>query len=776
MKRPVIVWLLCISHLSLSQGLVPDSVEFAALKQIFDSLDGPNWTNRTNWPPAGSWPASATSAQFGTWFGITVAGGDITRINLPNNKLKGKLPSRIRNLQSLLRLELYTNQVAGPLPSWIGDLSKLNVLFIHNNQFSGSLPSQIGNLTQLTEVDLRNNPFTGALPLTLNNLTKVRWLFISGNGFTGPMPDLGNLTSLTYLILQGNFDYGPIPDWLGKLSNLTNLIMSASRRTGVVSEGIRSLKKLAYLDLGSNQLTGGIPSWLSELKSLYALLLHNNGLTGEIPEGIGSLSNLQYLYVYNNRLTGELPSSIGNLSKLAYLYVYNNMLSGRLPASLGNLINLYYLYASGNQFNGAIPQELVSLNKLTYAYLHANEFTSCPNFSSHPNKANLYLRVDNNRLSFESIEPLFTGTNVYPYKYFVVSPQKKVRDVEQITAIEDGSLSMPARPRGANSNLVWEYAPDGTTWVAATGNQDVTGATYYRMPASKPMAGSYRWRMSSSKVTTFSVESDPIVVSVVNGTQQFLDNWAFQYRYDYKNRMVAKRVPGADWVYMVYDSLDRLILTQDGNQRAGRQWLYTKYDALDRPVMTGIYTHGSMVDQAAMARLVSKTLYSERYDGNASNHGYTNTVWPTTSLQVLTVTYYDDYAFKSLMADPTFNYQGQALTGLPSSEFTRTKGLVTGSRTRVLGRDQWITVVSYFDDLMRMVQSVSSNPRGGYDRVSSVFDFLGKVTATRNEQSVGYIDWVTKGVEGTSSRIHKADRECRVERGRFFGPAVNRRR
>jgi hypothetical protein len=45
---------------------VPDAVEFAALKAIYDNLGGATWTTKTNWPASGSWPTSATSAQFGT--------------------------------------------------------------------------------------------------------------------------------------------------------------------------------------------------------------------------------------------------------------------------------------------------------------------------------------------------------------------------------------------------------------------------------------------------------------------------------------------------------------------------------------------------------------------------------------------------------------------------------------------------------------------------------------------------------------------------------------
>ncbi|HEY4150835.1 MAG TPA: DUF6443 domain-containing protein, partial [Chitinophagaceae bacterium] len=64
----------------------------------------------------------------------------------------------------------------------------------------------------------------------------------------------------------------------------------------------------------------------------------------------------------------------------------------------------------------------------------------------------------------------------------------------------------------------------------------------------------------------------------------------FRYEYDGRGRMIAKKVPGAEWVYMVYDNRDRLVFTQDGFMRRtmySGHYLATVYDPLDRPVMTG---------------------------------------------------------------------------------------------------------------------------------------------------------------------------------------------
>ncbi len=67
----------------------------------------------------------------------------------------------------------------------------------------------------------------------------------------------------------------------------------------------------------------------------------------------------------------------------------------------------------------------------------------------------------------------------------------------------------------------------------------------------------------------------------------------FRYEYDARNRMIAKKVPGAGWVYMVYDKRDRLVFTQDANMRLKQQWMATIYDALNRPVTTGMLLYNA---------------------------------------------------------------------------------------------------------------------------------------------------------------------------------------
>lgn len=60
----------------IDQGKVPDSIENQALVDLYNSTNGDEWTDRTNWLQGN------TSADFATWHGITVENGDITEIDL----------------------------------------------------------------------------------------------------------------------------------------------------------------------------------------------------------------------------------------------------------------------------------------------------------------------------------------------------------------------------------------------------------------------------------------------------------------------------------------------------------------------------------------------------------------------------------------------------------------------------------------------------------------------------------------------------------------------
>ncbi|MCK4664225.1 MAG: T9SS type A sorting domain-containing protein [Bacteroidales bacterium] len=396
--------------------LVPDEIEYQALKDLYDSTNGENWNNNTNWLQGN------TSADFATWYGLTVSNGDVTRIYIVSNNLDGNIPTGIGNLSSLTSLSIQSNNLSGQIPNTIGlltnlatiqagnnkltsippeigNLTNLSTLQLEGNKISGEIPSSIGNLTKLVRLFLNQNQLTGNIPSEIGNLTALQQLYLYLNQLSGDIPtEIGNLSSLTQLSIQANNLSGPIPNTIGLLTNLTTFQASTNKLTsippeignltslttlelvnnqigGEIPSSIGNLTKLVRLYLHQNQLTGNIPPEIGNLTALPQLYLYSNQLSGNIPTEIGNLSNLTSLRIENNQLTGEIPSSIGNLSKLTYLNLYHNQLSGSIPVSIGNLNSLRELHLEDNQLNGELPNSIGGMTSLINCYLQLNQLS-----------------------------------------------------------------------------------------------------------------------------------------------------------------------------------------------------------------------------------------------------------------------------------------------------------------------------------------------------------------------------------------------------------------
>ncbi len=147
----------------------------------------------------------------------------------------------------------------------------------------------------------------------------------------------------------------------------------------------------------------------------------------------------------------------------------------------------------------------------------------------------------------------------------------------------------------------------------------------------------------------------------------------FQYNYDAQGRLIEKKVPSSDWIYIVYDPMGRPVLTQDGTLRGPsnniNKWSYYKYDSKGTVVTQGIYkdaingTSRGSIQAYVNALNYSVTYYEGKQTGSFLNY-YTNTVFPTvnqdgTALTSLLYYYYDNYDFNADgFSDYAFQIQG----------------------------------------------------------------------------------------------------------------------
>ena len=232
------------------------------------------------------------------------------------------------------------------------------------------------------------------------------------------------------------------------------------------------------------------------------------------------------------------------------------------------------------------------------------------------------------------------------------------------------------------------------------------------------------------------VESMATAANWTIGTERAKE-LCFRYEYDGQRRMIAKKVPGAGWVYIVYDNRDRVVFTQDANMRDGKSWpgstavcwMVTYYDELNRPVSTALYNSSST--QANLQTMMDGITTANPVPSLSSG-----------SLYALSQTFYDHYGQSWMQSFNTSqliacqaNYQTGDETSDNLGNTTAVKGMVTGVRTRVLnngGTETWIEITSYYDVKGRGVQAITKNHKAGYDIVTTQYSFTGKPISTVN--------------------------------------------
>lgn len=286
---------------------------------------------------------------------------------------------------------------------------------------------------------------------------------------------------------------------------------------------------------------------------------------------------------------------------------------------------------------------------------------------------------------------------------------------------DDYGLLRSVLPPEANNLANAHYADltsDGFSII--DGNHDVTTGE-----ANDKLAFTFSTTISIKDGITLTDGSHIKAIEVL--TPEFLADWAFQYEYDGRNRMISKQVPGADPVYLVYDDYDRLVLTQDANQRINNEWLFTKYDRLNRPIITGIEVIAGTV--ASIRSNVASSTHHEDWTGSGTTQ-YSNSSFPATdgNTEFLTVSYYDDYTYQANWGNPALSYDPG-----PSTQNTFVKGQVTGIMTFAddgTASGIWIRTSNYYDDRQRLIQSQSTNHLGGKDIVTNYYDFIGQLTET----------------------------------------------
>jgi RHS repeat-associated protein len=222
-----------------------------------------------------------------------------------------------------------------------------------------------------------------------------------------------------------------------------------------------------------------------------------------------------------------------------------------------------------------------------------------------------------------------------------------------------------------------------------------------------------------------------VVPPLVTDVNAQLDGLCYQYKYDHRNRLVEKKLPGKQWEYIVYDKLDRVVATGPANSPFGTVgsvgWIHTKYDAFNRAILTAWQAQSGTFSTTIRKNLqatynnatnVNETKTTTTSIINTVSFKYTNVTNPTTGYDILTINYYDDYDFSFPVTIPS-SVESQTVY---FNNTVKPKGLATGSWVRILDASTSVrfeTMVTFYDRNARPIRTHKTNHLNGYTIIDS---------------------------------------------------------
>ena len=295
------------------------------------------------------------------------------------------------------------------------------------------------------------------------------------------------------------------------------------------------------------------------------------------------------------------------------------------------------------------------------------------------------------------------------------------------------------------------FYPDAQLYVTKTTDEE--GNISYQFKDKLDRVVLTRQILNGGNVDTYYVYDDfgnlcfvvpPILADLsVNGTYDEttaqIKQYAYIYRYDGRNRCIFKKFPGCEPIYYVYDKADRLIFTQDGENRKKSEWQFSIPDALGRVVLTGICKDTISVSNKLVKGVFSTAgtykFYTIQVDGVTKT--FINT--PT----ILSENIYDGYDFLGYNGVPNDvnNTQYKTETGYDAcygdhqaANKWKSKGLLTGTLTAQINPDgtvssTYLYSVMYYDYRGRLVQSKGNNAlTDGLEKEYFAYDFMNNPT------------------------------------------------
>lgn len=122
-------------------SILPSQVEYDALMDFYQEMDGPNWFNNSGWSTANPNVVQDVSNFHGVMLNEE---GHVKWLIFWQNNLNGAIPESFGDLTYLEHIQMVRNPYIGQLPQSLGALDKVVELLLYGNNMAGTIPSTIG--------------------------------------------------------------------------------------------------------------------------------------------------------------------------------------------------------------------------------------------------------------------------------------------------------------------------------------------------------------------------------------------------------------------------------------------------------------------------------------------------------------------------------------------------------------------------------------------------------------------------------------------------------
>ena len=486
-------------------GILPEELD--VLRAVYTSTNGDFWKIKWDF-----------SKDISTFLGVSIFGGRVTNILLPNNNLSGTLTNRVLALRKLRNLDIGNNSLDfASVESFVGAgftfnykiQAKINTeidttaysntkmeltvktgggqnryQWTKDNQpiSNANLPTLTLNPLQLTDAGIYACTISNAIGTEL--ILERKTIRLRVNSRNIPTTDSLLLIQLNDALGGQNWKNKwdrtkPVAEWYGISitgDKITAINLADNNLVGKLPNIIpltsNILSNLIYLNLSGNRISGEIPSSLGNLSKLQYLDLSENLLEGEVIAEIGKLQELKNLLLAYNNLT-SIHIDISKLAKIENLVLSNNAIA-TIPAELNQLSTLKTLNLSNN-FLKSIPSLSILINLESFSIAN-NQLTSIPNmFGNLPKLESIYLQnnlltalptsftrlnalkimvLHSNFLDFEDLE-LLSSMPILNSAGAIYEPQAKIGTSQEILFTLDQALNLLQTVNGKANTFQW---------------------------------------------------------------------------------------------------------------------------------------------------------------------------------------------------------------------------------------------------------------------------------------------------------------------------------